>query len=301
MVSIQDAVVNDALTLAEFIEHVETKVDVDDYDSVVENAWALRALANDRDFVLRGYHEELKRHWQAEAANVQSSQTTRLGAGKGFYVRSNVWLPIAEGAHAAFERQLYSYDLAHDHNFDFVTVGYFGSGYDTDLYSYDYDAVDGFVGEHVDLEDHGTHKLHPGRVMVYRGGRDIHVQRTPPDVSVSLNLLCTSRRMHKTQQYLFDVTNRTIVNGAGDLCSMRMFVLEILRHVNDQNTIDVLSNFAEKHPSDRSRAYALNVLRDLDADEADRLSCRLPTDVVRLSAKTLVNGAGSRDYSRTAA
>lgn len=297
MVSIQDKTIDKVFTLAEYLDHVETQIDVDDYDSIVENAWALRALANDRDFVLQGYHDELKRHWQSEAANVQSSQTIRLGMGAGYYVRSNIWLPIPAGVHQPFEKQLYSYDLAHDHNFDFVTVGYFGSGYDTDLYSYDYDSVDGFVGERVDFEEHGTHSLIPGRVMVYRGGRDIHVQRTPPDVSVSLNLLCTSKRMHKTQQYLFDVASGTIVNGAGDLGSMRMFVLELMRHINDPNTVDLLSNFARLHPSERSQAYALNVLRDLDATEADRISTIVPAEVVRLSEKNLVNGAGSRDYS----
>ncbi len=298
MVHIQDDQVEKIFTLPEFVEHVESHVDVEDYDSIVENAWALRALANDRNFVLDGYHDELKRHWHAEAANVQSSQTVRLAAGDGFYVRSNIWLPIRASVHEPFERQLYSYDLAHDHNFDFVTVGYFGSGYETDLYSYDYDAVDGFVGEQVEIREHGTHMLSPGRIMVYRGGRDIHIQRTPADVSVSLNLLCTPKDMHKTQQYLFDVGSRTIVNGAGDLGSMRMFVLELMRHINDENTVDLLSGFVVGHSSPRSQAYALNVLRDLDPLEAEHVSGRVSSDVVRLSRRTLVNGAGSRDYSK---
>lgn len=298
MVAIIDCNTDKRLSVAEYVDLIESTVDVEDHDSVLESAWALRALANDRDFILDSYHEELKRHWKRDSENIFSPQSVRLGSGTNFFIRSNIWLPLLnENEHSMFERQLYSYDLAHDHNFDFVTVGYFGSGYETDLYEYDYDAVNGYVGEQVDLRPGGRHQLHPGRVMVYRGGRDVHVQRVPAEVSISLNLMCTTRRLKSSQQYLFDVRDSRIVNGAGDLTSMRMFLIDLLRHLNDENTVDLLSEFAVHHKPPRSRALAYKVLRDLAPLEAERLANVIPREVAELSELPLVLGSGSRDYS----
>lgn len=298
MVYISDTTSSEVFSVEEYVDYVRRNVDVRDFESVVESASALRSLANNRKFVLDGYHDELKRCWAGASVNENSPQSIVIASERDYFVRTNIWLPVEERL-ADFEKSLYSYDLAHDHNFNFVTVGYFGEGYKTDLYTYDYNKVDGYEGEHVDLEAHGRHQLIPGRTMVYEAGRDVHVQRTPAEVSVSLNLMCRNARIEPTQQYIFDVEKSCISRGAGDLTSTRMFLLDLMRAMHDENTIDILQDVAASHRCDRTKAYALRVLRDIRPKDAEYFLTRATSRVAALSMLPLVQGSGSRDYSST--
>ncbi len=75
------------LSLAEYLDFIEREVVSNDFESVVESAWALRALANDRDFVLAKYHEELKRHWEGTSENESLPQSIVFAKTRDFYVR----------------------------------------------------------------------------------------------------------------------------------------------------------------------------------------------------------------------
>lgn len=75
-----------------------------------------------------------------------------------------------------------------------MTVGYYGPGYETELYQYNPKEVNGYVGETVELEHLGRTKLPNGRVMVYREKVDVHTQFPPAQLSVSLNLMVTRKR-----------------------------------------------------------------------------------------------------------
>ena len=222
MVFMKDFECDQTMSVDEYIAFIEENVDVLDIDSLIENSWALRALANNRSFVLDNYHSELKSVWKGDSINENLPQTIIIAQRPDFYIRTNIWLPLeGVGVQTAFQKSLYSYDLAHDHNFNFVTVGYFGPGYETDLFEYDYHRVQGYEGERVDLEERGRHQLVPGRTMVYRAGKDIHIQRTPEELSVSLNLMCRARETRHSQQFIFDVNQKTIARGAGDRCKSR--------------------------------------------------------------------------------
>jgi|GEM_PF-2551731 len=102
-----------------------------------------------------------------------------------YTLRLVMWLPVQ----GSFDRAPYSYGEAHDHNFDFWTVNFFGSGYRTRLYSYDYATISGINGETVALNFHGERGLTPGITMFYYRSRDVHIQYPPRDLSVSLNLI----------------------------------------------------------------------------------------------------------------
>ena len=100
------------------------------------------------------------------------------------------------------------YDLPHDHNFSFLTVGYLGPGYWSDYYEHDGDAHAGLDGEPVELRFVERSRLSEGRVLLYRAHRDIHVQRPPDSFSVSLNILAADPGQHWRTQYRFDIDTR---------------------------------------------------------------------------------------------
>ena len=78
--------------------------------------------------------------WRSyQAGNDFISETFVLGRGPGFLVRANFWTPQPE---AEVAREIHSrvnsvYRIVHNHSFPFVTVGYWGPGYATDIYEVD--------------------------------------------------------------------------------------------------------------------------------------------------------------------
>jgi hypothetical protein len=89
---------------------------------------------------------------------------------------------------------------------------------------------------------------------------------------------------------MFDVNTKTIVSGAGDLCSMRLYVLDVVRSLNNEDTIDILSTFVSGHPCPRTRAYAHNVLSEINPAEADRLRSTLDPAALAFAGHSLAHG-----------
>ncbi|MBT2543060.1 hypothetical protein J7E99_20695 [Streptomyces sp. ISL-44] len=85
-----------------------------------------------------------------------------LGSGTDYMVRANIWLPPT-GMDPRQEQVLHSYELAHDHPFSFLTVGYFGPGYETTIWEYNPDTLTGQPGEQVELELLEHTDLPPGQ------------------------------------------------------------------------------------------------------------------------------------------
>lgn len=292
MVYTLDLDTNSVMELDEYVEFVEQNVDVRDLDSIVAGAPALRALANNRTFLLDLYHDQLTAYWADPTDGRALPQSIVPARRENFYVRANIWLPITGyDEKTEWERNLYSYDVAHDHNYHFATVGYYGPGYETDIFEYDYDKVLGYEGEQVELTPLGRYQLTPGRVMVYRAGKDIHIQHPPRDVSVSLNLMCRADDTNSPQQYLFDVRRSVLLRGAGDVVSMRLFLLDTTKYIHNDETVGILSDFAEKHICARTRGYALTILDQLDPQQGERLRSKVSPETLRYHGLPLVNGS----------
>ena len=198
---------SDSLALPDYLEYMSGSVDPHNLDAVLESASALKALANNPMLIVDELNDEFRRagnldHYQA--GNGYSAQTLVLGKGPGFIVRANVWLPPAATAlERDSQRSLSAYQLPHDHDFSFLTVGYWGSGYATSIWEYDSQKVVGRIREPVDLTflEHTT--LPRGKVMFYRASKDVHSQEYPSELSVSLNLLLLPDN-GSTSQYMFD-------------------------------------------------------------------------------------------------
>ncbi|WP_437289525.1 transposase [Sorangium sp. So ce406] len=262
---------DDIFELAQYIEHIEDNVDLDDRASVMASAPALRALANNRSFFVRKLNEDLASLSSFQSFNSYTAQTMLLGTGRGFHVRANIWLPCDERPQVrAWQEQLFVYGLPHDHNFDFLTVGYHGPGYSTDLYEYDRSSVLGMPGERVELVSRGKATLEPGKVMFYRACRDVHAQLPPAAFSISLNLMIESRKNALLDQYIFD-PEQGVIRGTVQTGTSRSFLFELPRYLGDDTTRSTLERLAAEHPSGRVRAASLETLCALEPGEAERI------------------------------
>ena len=120
------------LALDECVERLSLRgFDPGNEDSLLEAARDLRRLGNDRRFLGDILIDELKRRDQPDAATTgYGPQTVMLSRPSGeFYLRANIWPAPGEHALRASGEAPFYFDVPHDHNFSFLTLGYFGPGY----------------------------------------------------------------------------------------------------------------------------------------------------------------------------
>jgi len=262
-------------SLADFIAFVRDQVDFGDRDSVLAAAPELRALANNRGFLTERINDELTGWRSSQAGNTYSGQTLLLGGERDWFVRANIWQPPAvttmprERAASLAYRQFYYYLIPHDHNFSFLTVGYWGPGYETTIYEYDHDAVVGHPGESVPMRRLETTTLPPGKVMFYRASEDIHNQEHPTEFSVSINLAYSRPEDWLADQYLFDFEEHTIVDYVQNPGAGRILACELAAHVGDARTIALLEALGRRHPTPRVRWAALHAMQRLEPGQRD--------------------------------
>lgn len=263
------------LTLEEYADWVETHVDMRDEQSVLESASMLRALANNRDILVEKFNNDLLNFENSPPSPYSQSSFVLYSRSRYtdyFYVRGNIWAIPHQGCYFTEEEErLFSYNLAHSHNFDFMTTNWFGPGYATEIYEFDYHAIEGYLGEKVDLEHLETVELTDEKVMYYRRFRDIHVQRPPKSLSISLNLMASLPEDLKQDQFHLDVDSRVISGYPPTMSTSRQIsVLEMTRFIHDERTVDLLDSLLRKHASPRLRAASLDVLLDLRPDDREQ-------------------------------
>jgi len=277
----------DVVSLDEFIDHVHSSVDLRDMDSIAAAAPMLRGLANDRDMVVQRLNRQIKQQFRSQS--VASAQVIYLGEGRDFYVRANLWPSNADVAAGRVYQDQFAYHLAHDHNYNFMTVGYHGPGYVTEIYEYDYDRVEGRVGETVDLRFLERTHFSSGMVMLYRAGRDVHIQYPPDDLSITLNFMISTPDVRLRGQYFFDLERRTLLDHPAELDgSRRVSVLKMAGHVGNGNTQQLLDDLSRQHPCRRTRLAAYESLVQLDPAAARQVweaACRDPEPLVALAAR----------------
>lgn len=271
------------ITVDEYLAHVESQVDPRDPDSVIASAPLLKAVANDRSLVvsrLNTYVEDAFR-----APGLASAQAILLGRGKHCYVRANLW-PSANdvGAGRMYQDQ-FSYNIAHDHNFSFLTVGYLGPGYETDIYEYDYDKVEGYVGEKVEIEFLEKVRFAANMAMYYRASRDLHIQYPPSEMTITLNLMIVPPEIRLREQYEFNLATKTISRLPSELeASRRVSFVALSARLGDGNTAQLLEDLAQQHPCRRTRLTAWQALTSLVPDESTRFWQKATRDTAPLVA-----------------
>jgi hypothetical protein len=244
-------------TLDECIEYVQSRVNIGDQDSLLSAAPMLKALANDRALVVRELNNLIAN--PVPSLRWSTVQSVLLGQGTGFYLRANIWPAHTDMMNArAYQNQI-AYNVAHDHNFTFMTVVHLGPGYETDLYEYDYERVAGYVGEQVDLEFRQKTRFTPGHVMLYRASRDAHVQYPPEELTITLNLMLSGPELDR-DQYQFDLNSRTISSVGDPRAAGRLSLVTLAGLIGDDNSEELLTHIAANHPCRQTRLNAFESL-----------------------------------------
>lgn len=253
----------DALSAAGF--------DLEDEESLLHAAGWLRRLGNDRQFLGDLLIDQLaQRHRQDVLESSYGPQVIMLAPPNGqFFIRANIWPALDDHMVRASGGAAFVLGLPHDHNFNFLTLGYFGPGYWSDYYEYDYGEVIGYRGEPVpSLRFIERSRLEPGKLMLYRAHLDVHAQLPADSLSVSLNILQTTGAQGWLDQYRFDLERREI--GAIVSPGSTEALLKVAVGLGSAEALDLADRFARTHPSDRLRLAAWDALAMREMDPAVR-------------------------------
>lgn len=261
------------LDLAEVTARLdESGVDLSDDASLAHCTALLAGLARNRSFLADRVVAALKQGCADQVAiNRHSAQVFLLHRGaRGYYLRANLWPAATDAVTTASGAQAFAYGLPHDHNFHFLTVGYFGPGYISDGYEVDAERLDGRLGEPLALCPAGQSQLREGSMMLYRAHRDIHCQHPPPSLSVSLNIMDEGEHIPWRDQYIVDLGGGTLDAPATIAQRPTLTSTELLLraavHLHE-NAHDIADHFAKAHPVPRVRAHALAALAAAEAGE----------------------------------
>jgi len=257
----------------------------DDEENLHHAALQLRRLGNDQNFLGDLLVRELASGpREDDGKNSYGPQVIMLRPpGEGnYFIRANIWPSEDEHIMRASGGAAFVYALPHDHNFNFLTLGYFGPGYWSNYYAFDYEEVVGWRGEPVNLRFVERSQLSHGKIQLYRAHIDVHDQAPPDSLSVSLNIMHTCGAQGWLDQYSFDVQNgsvgRILSNGSSE-AFMRIAV-----GLGTDEAMDLACRFGKTHPSDRMRLVCFSALAASETDleardrvwrEAERCGSRL--------------------------
>jgi hypothetical protein len=245
--------------------------DPNDEESLHNAAQWLRRLGNNRSFLGDILVEQLaQRHREEVAGYAYSPQVVMLvPPGGSFFMRANIWPSADDHMVRASGEAAFAIGLPHDHNFSFLTHGYFGPGYWSDYYLYDSAEVTGYRGEPVpSLQFVERARLEPDKIMLYRAHVDIHSQLPADSLSVSLNVMHTAGAQGWLDQYKFDLERGEIAARLSPAPSAAF--LKVAVGLGGDEALDLAHRFAVRHPSDTMRLSAWEALAAREADPAAR-------------------------------
>ena len=130
---------DETIELGELLERLESeRFDPRDEDCFASWGEALKKLSNNRSFLGDIVVEELKSHCENHVrGNSYSAQVILLNKSDNFIIRANFWPALHDSVVVNSGTSPFFYGLTHDHNFSFLTAGYFGPGYWSEYYEYD--------------------------------------------------------------------------------------------------------------------------------------------------------------------
>jgi hypothetical protein len=259
-------------TLAETADALDAAgFDPRDEESLAHAARCLRRLGNDPHFLGDHLIEVLaQRHREDVLDSAYGPQVVMLvPPQRDYFIRANIWPSEREHMVRASGASTFAIGLPHDHNFSFLTLGYFGPGYWSDYYEYDYAAVSGYAGEPVpSLRFIERSRLEPGKLMLYRAHVDVHAQLPADSLSVSLNIMHSHGVQPWFDQYRFDLERNEI--GAILAPAPSDAFIKLAVALGSAEALDLAHNFARHHPSDRMRLAAWDALAGQATSEAAR-------------------------------
>jgi hypothetical protein len=263
---------SESCTLPECIEALaETGFDADDPASTAAAAAWLRRLANNRSFLgdllvdrLTGAKgDEIASGYGPQAIILSRPRSNRAGAA---FLRAAIWPSPRDHVFQTSGAASFVYGAPHDHNFDFLTVGYCGPGYASDYYDYDYEAVAGYAHEDAGLRFIERSVLSPDKLMLYRRHLDVHRQLPPESLSVSINVMRVDPAQGWFDQYGFDLESGTVARllnpNAGEA------FLRVAVASGSAAALDYATWAGRHHPSERLRLASFEARAQLCDDPA---------------------------------
>ncbi len=268
-----DNLADEACTLPECIEALaQLGFDADDPASTRAAADWLRRLSNNRDFLgdllvdrLAGRSGDgIASGYGPQAIVLSRPRDNRPNAA---FLRAAIWPSPRDHVFQTSGAGSFVYGAAHDHNFDFLTVGYRGPGYGSDYYTYDYGAVAGYPGEDAGLRFAGRSVLSPGKLMLYRRHGDVHSQVPPESLSVSVNVMRLDPAQGWFDQYGFDLERGTVARSLNPHASEAF--LRVAVASGAQSALDYAESVGTAHPSELLRLASFEARADLLDDPAE--------------------------------
>ncbi|MCC6926266.1 hypothetical protein [Novosphingobium sp.] len=257
-----------SIGLDEFCElYIDGKFNAAEQESLVEAAPLLKKLANDRNFFGRFVIDSLTNNLSDQSDNRYGVGSLILrNLGRNSFLRVNCW-----SSHQDFEYikkpDAFIYEMAHDHNFNFLTIGYFGPGYLSKYYEYDYSDLDGYIGESAGLKFIKERNLKEGDILLYRALQDVHEQFPPESMSVSINIMDANPAFQYIYQYYFDTDKNVISHVMSAKSSPSIF--EIAGALNDADVDDTLAHISANSDCDMTRYRACKALVKSSNSEAE--------------------------------
>lgn len=268
-----EAETEESIELGDLVEALETgDFDARDEDNLASWGGMLKKLANNRSFLADIVVDELKSRCSGQfGVNDYNSQVIMLYAKSDrFVLRANFWPALTDSVVKHSGTAPFLYDVPHDHNFSFLTVGYLGPGYWSDYYEADYDRIVGFEGEKVDLRFIEKARLEPGKVMLYRRHRDVHRQLPADAMSVSLNIMEAVKGGDYLDQYVFDTERSCIATIMNRLPVEPLLALSA--HFGGEKGKELLDHYARHHPSPRAQMSAIGAQAAAAGSLDDRIA-----------------------------
>lgn len=260
-----------SISLVELTDALDaTPFDPHDEDSFAALGPLLARLGRNRCFLADLAIEELKlRCRQQTATNGYGPQVFLLRPPNGRYViRANFWPAADDAVVQASGTAPFFYGMPHDHNFPFLTYGYLGPGYWSDYFEYDGHTLSGALDRDAGLRFVERSRLDPGKLMLYRMQRDVHVQLPPDSFSVSLNILGQHPSHPWIDQYRFDITHNMIADGLTTAPSEGLVMLAA--HLGGGNGRDLAGHLIRYHPHPRMRRTAAAAFASASGSIDDR-------------------------------
>lgn len=257
-----------------------------DTESLREAAPLLASLYNDRNFLAEIFLEEIEGNLAGQSGNFYGPHVVTLGNPDEFtLLRANIW-PSETNEDYKRSPNSFIYGVPHDHNFNFLSVGYWGPGYTSQYYEYDYGRVVGFAGEDPELRPSVYKGLGLGDMMLYRAHQDVHCQFPPDEMSITINVMDVSPDYHFKDQYIFDQKASRISVVLSSRCSPNLFDIAVA--TGNENIFGLLESIAQGHASDYKRSCAIRSLlkSDVDTDVKRRLVdmvARSPSEALKAS------------------
>ena len=264
----------------------QTPFDPLDEGALAQAAVALGRLANERDFLGDILVSQLEQRFRGDtvesAYGPQSIVLSRLRGNS--FLRANIWPSEDEACFRASGSDAFVYGVPHDHNFAFLTAGYFGPGYGSDYYEYEYEDVSGWRGEVADLRFVERTSLSQGKLMLYRAHRDVHSQLPPASLSVSLNIMHIDPAQGWCDQYGFDLDSNAVTSVLNPT-STETF-LRCAVGMGGEQALEFAEWAGRSHPSDRLRFASFEARSSLlDTAARDELWARAETSGSLLVAR----------------